>query len=82
MDKNKPIIESRFELTENEEHDLRTIGVGPENRWRRSDHLIVREISMTVKVVLRMPDEIKQWLFEQARYNGATLGAEVSRSCR
>jgi hypothetical protein len=78
LDKNKPIIESRFELTENEEHDLRTIGVGPDNRWRRSDHLIVREISMTV----RMPDEIKQWLLEQARYNGATLGAEVSRSCR
>jgi hypothetical protein len=37
---------------------------------------------MTVKVVLRMPEDIKTWLLEQARYNGATLGAEVSRSCR
>jgi hypothetical protein len=36
----------------------------------------------TVKIVLRVPPEVKLWLLDRAKYNAATLGAEVSRACR
>jgi hypothetical protein len=34
------------------------------------------------KLTIRVPPDVKEWLAEQAHYNGATLGAEVSRCCR
>lgn len=34
------------------------------------------------KITIRVPPDVKEWLAERARYNGATLGAEVSRCCR
>jgi len=36
----------------------------------------------TVKILVRVPPDVKEWLAEHALYNGATLGAEVSRACR
>ena len=34
------------------------------------------------KLTIRVPPDVKEWLAERAHYNGATLGAEVSRCCR
>jgi hypothetical protein len=39
-------------------------------------------MSRTVKIAARVPHDIKTWLLQQANYNGSTIGAEVSRSCR
>jgi len=36
----------------------------------------------TVKLVVKVPPDIKQWLMKRAEHFGATLGAEVSRCCR
>jgi len=36
----------------------------------------------TVKLVVKVPPEIKAWLAKRAEHFGATLGAEVSRCCR
>ena len=36
----------------------------------------------TKRLVVRVPDDIKTWLEQQARYYGGTLGSEVSKSCR
>jgi hypothetical protein len=36
----------------------------------------------TVRLVLRVPPEVKAFLAAQARYHGSTLGAEVSLHIR
>ena len=36
----------------------------------------------TKRLVVRVPDDIKAWLEQQAHYYGGTLGSEVSKSCR
>jgi hypothetical protein len=35
-----------------------------------------------VKLVARVPEEIKQWLLDQAALNAATLGSVISQACR
>jgi hypothetical protein len=35
-----------------------------------------------VRLVLRVPADVKAWLAERAQYVGSTLGAEVARCCR
>ena len=36
----------------------------------------------TKRLVVRVPDDVKAWLEQQALYYGGTLGSEVSKSCR
>jgi hypothetical protein len=36
----------------------------------------------TKRLVVRVPDDVKAWLEQQAIYYGGTLGSEVSKSCR
>jgi hypothetical protein len=36
----------------------------------------------TVKLVVKVPPDIKAWLEKRAEYFGATLGSELSRCCR
>ena len=36
----------------------------------------------TVKLVVKVPPDVKAWLAKRAEYFGATIGAEVSRCCR
>jgi hypothetical protein len=36
----------------------------------------------TKRHVVRVPDDVKVWLAQQAIYYGGTLGSEVSKSCR
>jgi hypothetical protein len=36
----------------------------------------------STKIVARIPADVKTWLIQQAQYNGSTIGAEISRSCR
>ena len=41
-----------------------------------------RRVMGTVRLVVMIPPEIKQWLESRAAYFGATISSEVSRSCR
>jgi hypothetical protein len=36
---------------------------------------------MTVRLLTRVPADVKTWLLQRANYNASTIGAEVSR-CR
>jgi hypothetical protein len=36
----------------------------------------------TKRLVVRVPDDVKAWLEQQALYYGGTLGSEVSKSGR
>jgi hypothetical protein len=36
----------------------------------------------TKRLVVRVPDDVKAWLEQQALDYGGTLGSEVSKSCR
>jgi hypothetical protein len=39
-------------------------------------------MTTTVKLVVKIPPDIKHWLAKRAEHFGATMGAEVSRCCR
>jgi hypothetical protein len=41
-----------------------------------------RRVVNTVRLVVKIPIDIKDWLAKRAEHFGATLGAEVSRCCR
>ncbi|MET4244597.1 hypothetical protein [Bradyrhizobium sp. RT10b] len=41
-----------------------------------------RRVAGTVKLVVKIPPDIKQWLNRRAAYFGATISSEVSRCCR
>ncbi len=41
-----------------------------------------RRFAGTVKLVVKIPPDIKEWLESRAAYFGATISSEVSRCCR
>jgi hypothetical protein len=45
-------------------------------------HMTLKKPTPTVKLVAKVPPDIKAWLAKRAEHFGATIGAEVSRCCR
>jgi hypothetical protein len=45
-------------------------------------HMTVKKTTASVKLVAKVPPDIKAWLAKRAEHFGATIGAEVSRCCR
>jgi hypothetical protein len=43
---------------------------------------MVKRAADSTRVLVTVPKDVREWLEERARYNGATLSAEVTRSLR
>jgi hypothetical protein len=43
---------------------------------------MVKRAADSKRVLVTIPIDVRQWLEERARYNGATISAEVTRSLR